>query len=34
MEMFFNPSEQKLKRKIFMNFTETNMNYKDSRTTF
>lgn len=33
-EMFFNPSEQKLKRKIFINFTETNMNYKDSRTTF
>lgn len=34
IEMFLNPSEQKLKMKIFINFTEVNINYEDSRTTF
>lgn len=34
MEMFLNPSEQKLKMKIFINFTEININYEDSRAIF
>lgn len=33
-EMFLNPSEEKLKMKIFINFTEMNANFEDSRTTF
>lgn len=34
MEMFLKPSEQKLKMKIFINFTEINVNYEDSRVPF
>lgn len=34
MEMFLKPNEQKLKMKIFINFTEINANYEDSRITF